>query len=153
MLEGTVVALSLLLSLGAAGARQAVPPADAGDAALRRVVADYVGLYQKDTLPRWRELFLPSFAVASTNPDGTTRLRSLDEFYTAQERYLATGRDIRETLENLRIERRGRLASAWADFVLTDAGEVSRGRLVLLLIEDRGSWRIHSLMFSYEPEE
>lgn len=145
-----MVAFSFLLFLGAAGARQAVPPADAGDAALRRVVADYVGLYRKDTLPRWRELFLPSFAAASTNPDGTTRLRGLHEFYTAQERYLTTGRDIRETLENVRIERQGRLASVWADFVLVDAGDTSRGRLVLLLIVERGAWRIHSLMFSYE---
>jgi hypothetical protein len=147
-----VIALSLVLCLSVGAAGQTTPATDTDDAALRAVVADYVGLYRNDTLPRWRELFLPSFAVASTSPDGSARLRGLDEFYGAQERYLASGREIRETLENVRIERRGRLASAWADFVLTDAGEPSRGLLVLLLIQDRGSWRIHSLMFSYDPE-
>ena len=119
------------------------------DESLRRVVDDYVALYRSDTLPKWRELFLPSFAAASTNADGSVRLRGLDEFYTAQDRYLASGRDITEQLANVQIERSGRLASVWADFVLSDAGERSRGRLVLLLIEDRGAWRIHSLMFSY----
>ena len=146
--------LPLMVSLYLA-TQTALPQAPAGgsaDAALRRVVDEYVGLYRKDTLPRWRELFLTSFAVASTNEDGSTRLRSLDEFYSAQQRYLATGRDIRETLENVTLERHGRLASVWADFVLTDAGAVSRGRLVLLLIEERGAWRIHSLLFSYDPE-
>jgi hypothetical protein len=141
-----VLAVSSVAQAPAASAH----PASALDGALRQVVADYVGLYRNDTLPRWRELFLPSFSAASTNPDGTTRLRGLDEFYTAQERYLGSGREIREALENVRIERQGRLASVWADFVLADAGDTSRGRLVLLLIAEGGAWRIHSLMFSYE---
>jgi len=136
-------------SVAQAPVSSAAPTSDL-DAALRQVVADYVGLYRKDTLPKWRELFLPWFSAASTNPDGTTRLRGLDEFYTAQVRYLATGREIRETLENVRIERQGRLASVWADFVLADAGDTSRGRLVLLMVAEQGRWRIHSLMFSYE---
>lgn len=135
-------------SVAQAPASSAQPASDL-DGALRQVVADYVGLYRMDTLPKWRELFLPSFSVASTKPDGTT-LRTLDEFYTAQERYLASGREIRETLANVKIDRNGRLASVWADFVLVDAGETSRGRLVLLLIAESGAWRIHSLMFSYE---
>jgi hypothetical protein len=137
--------LLLTLALSSPAAQGA-----AADEALRKVVSDYVGLYRHETLARWRELFLPSFSVASTNPDGSTRLRGLDEFYAAQEGYLASGRAIRETLENVTIERRGRLASVWADFVLTDEAESSRGRLVLLLIQDRGAWRIHSLMFSYD---
>jgi hypothetical protein len=121
----------------------------ATDEDLSRVVADYVGLYRRDTLARWRELFLPSFTVASTNADGSVNLRTLEEFYQAQQRYLESGRPIEEKLENLRVHRQGRLASVWADFVLTDSGEERRGRLVLLLIEDRGGFRIHSLMFSY----
>lgn len=145
-----VPALASALTLATHAPAGALPAPREADAALRQLVADYVGLYRRDTLARWRELFLPSFSVASTNPDGTARLRTLDEFYAAQERYLASGRPISETLENVMIERRGRLASVWADFVLSDAGEHSRGRLVLLLIEQRGAWRIHSLMFSYD---
>ncbi|HET7295315.1 MAG TPA: hypothetical protein VFM88_23050 [Vicinamibacteria bacterium] len=127
----------------------AAPSSDA-DARLRRVVADYVGLYRRDTLPQWRGLFLPSFTVASTNADGSVRTRNLDEFYGAQERYLASGRAIKEELENLAIERKGRLASVWADFVLTDEGERSRGKLCLLLVEEKGEWLIHSLTFAYD---
>jgi hypothetical protein len=122
-------------------------PAAAAD--LEKVVADYVGLYRHETLLEWRELFLPSFTVASTREDGTVLHRTLDEFYDAQERYLASGRDIREVLENVRIVREGRLASVWADFVLTDEGEERRGKLVLLLIEGESGYKIHSLMFSY----
>lgn len=129
------------------------PGAGGGDPAeddLERVVADYVGLYRREMLEKWRELFLPSLTVASTRADGTVLLRNLEEFYAAQRRYLDTGREIKEELENVRIERKGRLASVWADFVLTDAGEKSRGKLVLLLIEERARFKIHSLMFSYD---
>ncbi len=129
----------------------AAPPADAPtELALRKVVADYVGLYRHETLPEWRKLFLPSFAVASTYDDGSLRLRNLAEFYTAQEKYLATGRAIQEVLEGVVVERRGRLASVWADFVLTEEGEKSRGKLCLLLIEEKGAWRIQALIFGYD---
>lgn len=138
-----LLAPALMLALAS------TPPADT-EAKLRKVVADYVGLYRRDTLPQWRSLFLPSFSVSSANADGTVRLRNLEEFYGAQERYLSSGRAIDEKLENVTLERRGRLASVWADFVLTDAGEKSRGKLVLLLIEEKGEWRIHSLMFAYD---
>jgi hypothetical protein len=137
---------TLALALALAAGQQASET----DAGLRRVVADYVGLYRSETLPRWRSLFLPSFTVASANADGSVRVRNLDEFYAAQASYLASGRAIEERLENLAIERRGRLASAWADFALTDEGETSRGKLVLLLIEEQGEWRIHSLLFGYD---
>jgi hypothetical protein len=129
----------------------AVPaPQSDADAELKRVVADYVGLYRRDALPRWRTLFLPSFTVASTNADGSVRLRNLDEFYAAQERYLASGRAIDEKLENVVVERKGRLASVWADFVLTEEGERSRGKLCLSLVEEKGRWRIQSLIFAYD---
>jgi hypothetical protein len=136
---------SLLTLLLAVPAPQSDP-----DAELKRVVADYVGLYRRDALPQWRTLFLPSFTVASTNADGSVRLRNLDEFYAAQERYLASGRAIDEKLENVVVERRGRLASVWADFVLTEEGEKSRGTLCLSLVEEKGRWRIQSLMFAYD---
>lgn len=116
---------------------------------LEQVVSDYTGLYRLESLDRWRELFLPSFTVASTREDGSVRERSLEEFFEAQRRYLASGRAIEEVLENVSFERRGRLASVWADFVLTDAGSTRRGKLVLLLIEGQNGFKIHSLMFSY----
>jgi hypothetical protein len=136
----------LILALGLSAA----DPVESPDKALREVVADYVGLYRHDSLPEWRKLFLPSFSVASTNADGSLRLRNLDEFYSAQERYLASGRAIREVLENVRLERRGRLASVWADFVLTDEGETSRGKLCLLMVAENAGWRIQSLVFAYD---
>jgi SnoaL-like domain len=123
-------------------------PAPAEDD-LEKVVADYVELYRHETIAQWKELFLPSFTVAFTREDGTVRSRTLDEFFDAQAKYLASGRAIREVLENVRIAREGRLASVWADFVLTDEGEQRRGKLVLLLIRGPSGFKIHSLMFSY----
>lgn len=140
MLESFALALALAVTT----------QAPASEANLKRIVADYVGLYRRDSLPQWRALFLPSFTVASTNADGSVGLRNLDEFYAAQERYLASGRAIEEKLENVAVERKGRLASVWADFVLTDQGETSRGKLCLSLIEEKGSWRIQSLVFAYD---
>jgi hypothetical protein len=122
------------------------------DAALRRTVADYVGLYTPATLDRWRTLFLPTFTASHTRPDGTVRVRTLDEFFTAQKEYLGGGRAIKEELEKVSIDRRGKLATAWADFVLTEEGEKSRGKLVLLLVADRGEWKIQALLFAYDGE-
>jgi hypothetical protein len=123
--------------------------APAASADLEKVIADYVGLYRRDSLPEWKKLFLPHFTVASTREDGTVGERTLEEFYEAQRKYFESGRAIQEVLENVQIERKGRLASVWADFVLTDEGHTRRGKLVLLLIEDTEGFRIHSLMFSY----
>ena len=138
-----LVALSLL----SAALLSAPAPATASD--LEKVVAEYVGLYKRETLAEWRKLFLPHFSVASTREDGTVGERTLDEFYEAQRRYFESGRAIKEVLENVQIERKGKLASVWADFVLTDEGETRRGKLALLLIEGPEGFKIHSLMFSY----
>jgi SnoaL-like domain len=116
---------------------------------VRRVVDDYVGLYRKDSLEEWKRLFLPSFTSTSANADGSVRTRTLEEFYEAQRRGFAETKETGETLENVRIERSGRLASAWADFVFRSDGTSRRGRLVLTLIEQHGAFRIAGLMFSY----
>jgi hypothetical protein len=152
------LALVTLLALAAAGAAPeptapTQPPSTseaASDQDLARVVSDYVGLYRHETLAQWRALFLPGFVAGSLRPDGTILQRTLDEFYEAQRSYLASGRRIRETLENVRSERRGPLASVGADFVLEDEGERSRGRLVLTLVQSEGRFRIHSLLFAYD---
>jgi hypothetical protein len=148
--EMMMVAMALL-SLATAGSQTIASPAapPASDEALRRVVADYVGLYRRETLERWRELFLPRFTAAHVGDDGSVRQRTLEEFYQSQKRYFDTGKAIREELENIRVSREGALASVWADFVLSENGEKSRGRLLLLLIEERGAFKIHSLMFQY----
>lgn len=143
----------MLLALAVAVLQAAPPPPPApSDAALRGAVADYVGLYTHGTLDRWRKLFRPTFTATHTNTDGTVKVRTLDEFFASQQRYLASGKKIEEELENVRIDRHGKLASVWADFVLTEETEKSRGKLVLLLVADSGSWRIQSLMFSYDGE-
>jgi hypothetical protein len=129
-------------------AAQASPPAAETDA-VRKVVDDYVGLYRKDTLAEWRTLFLPSFTSTSTNTDGTVSVRTLDQFYDSQARGFARAREMSETLENVVIERSGRMATAWADFVFHQDGTSRRGRLVLTLVETEGRWRIASLLFSY----
>ncbi len=136
-----------LAALGLLAATLLATPASASD--LEKVVSDYVGLYRRETLPEWKKLFLPLFTVASTREDGTVGERTLEEFYEAQRRYFESGRAIREVLENVQIDRKGKLASVWADFVLTDEGETRRGKLVLLLIEGSEGFKIHSLMFSY----
>ena len=126
------------------------PAASSGDvAAVHRVVDDYVGLYRKDTLGQWRALFLPTFTATSPARDGGVTVRTLDEFFAAQARGFATATDMSETLDQVVIERTGKLATAWADFVFHQNGTSRRGRLVLTLIEAGDAWRIASLLFSY----
>lgn len=147
----------LLLLTDAAGCARAtaagssVQQSSANDPRLERVIADYVGLWRRETLAEWEKLFLPSFTAANTRPDGSTNLRTREQFIEAQRQYHARVDNLKEELENVRVERRGRMASVWADFVVTDSGKQNRGKLVLLIMEDRGEYKIHSLMFSYDP--
>ena len=142
----------LLLTALACCARGVVTssPVPSSDPRLDRVVADYVGLWRRETLDRWEKLFLPGFTAANTRADGTTSVRTRDEFIDAQRRYHARVEGLREDLDNIRIERHGPLASVWADFVVTDSGQRNRGKLVLLIIESQGAYKIHSLMFAYD---
>lgn len=119
------------------------------DARLKQVLDDYIRLYARDTLADWRGLFLPTFVAGSTNDDGTVTTRALEEFYERQRGFFATGRAIRETLENVRVDRDGRLATMRADFVLHDNDSRRRGKLMMLLVEARGEFKIQSLTFTY----
>jgi hypothetical protein len=153
-----LVCAALAVSACARSNRAAGPPGVAAtdargepDPQIRRLVADYTGLWRRETLPQWEQLFLPGFTVASTNADGSITVRTREEFFAAQRRYHDRVAGLREDLENVRIEQQGRLASVWADYVVTEGlgGATRRGRLVLLAIRDRGEYRFHSLMFSY----
>ena len=138
------------LVLGALAAGVGSLPAQAlPDSALTRLVHDYIALYRADSLERWRTLFLPSFAVAFTNPDGSITERSLEQFVERQRAGFARSPDMHEVLENVAIQQRGSLASVWAEFVFTADGQSRRGGLVMLCIRDRGAWKIQSLLFSY----
>ena len=116
---------------------------------LDEVVADFLGLYTRDALPRWRELFLPAFVAAATNPDGSVTMWTLAEFYERQRALFATGKPVSETMMNTRTERTGDIACVRSDYIWTD-GEVKRpGRLMMILVAERGRFRIQSLAFSY----
>ena len=119
------------------------------DQDLKALLDDYIGLYARDSLPRWRELFLPEFVATAPDEHGGVMSWTLDAFYERQRASFASGKPIGESLENVRIERVGRLACVRSDFTWTD-GTVSRqGRLMLLVVGDRGRFRIQSLAFSY----
>ena len=145
---GLVVSMVLLVACARVSSVDSHAPAP--DPRLQRVVADYVGLYRRETLDAWEKLFLPTFTAANTRADGTTGVRTLAEFLESQRRYHARVDGLREDLENVRIEQHGTLASVWADFVVTEGTQRNRGKLVLLVIRDRDDYRIHSLMFAYD---
>lgn len=116
---------------------------------LEEVVDAFLALYKRETLPQWRELFLPGFVAAATNPDGTVTTWHLDEFYERQRALFATGKPVSEVMRNTQKQRTGDLAWVRSDYVWTD-GEVQRaGRLMMMLIAERGRFRIQSLAFSY----
>ena len=119
------------------------------DRSLERLVADYTDLYTRETLPRWRTLFLPTFTSASTTAEGGVSVRGFDAFFAAQERGFVAATKIGERLENVVIERRGRMASILADFVYWNNDDTRRGQLILTAIHQREGWRFHSLMFAY----
>ena len=128
-------------------ARAAEAPVN--DPAVAALLEDYIGLYKRETLGRWRELFLPGFTATSTNDDGSVTTRSLDEFYERQRTSFASGKPVRERLENTQIQRTGKLASVRSDFAWTDGDVTRRGRLMLLLVVEHDRLRIQALTFSY----
>jgi hypothetical protein len=98
------------------------------------------------------EVAVPAtFTVASTGDSGRTSVRTLEQFFAAQERGFARSREMGERLENVRIHRQGRLGTVLADFVFWQDGETTRGRLTLQAIAGSDGWRLHSLMFTYHP--
>ena len=119
------------------------------DQDLTALLDDYIGLYTRDALPRWRELFLPGFVATAPDGEGGVTSWTLDEFYERQRASFATGKPIAETLENTRVERTGSLACVRSDFTWTDGSVSRRGRLMLLAVGDRGRFRVQSLAFSY----
>ena len=120
----------------------------ADDAAVQRLLDDYIGLYRRDTLERWKTLFLPAFTASYTNDDGSVTTRNLAEFYERQRTAFAAG-EVSETLHNVRIHRAGRLAQVFADFRFTARGSTRPGQLMLLMIEHKGELRIAALTFTY----
>jgi hypothetical protein len=145
----TLIAV-VILAFGGCTRNATLGTPSTSDPQLERVVADYVGLYRRDTLDQWEKLFLPGFTAANTRPDGSIGVRTRDEFFEAQRRYHARVDGLREDLENVRIERQGPLASVWADYVVTEGTQKNRGKLVLLIIRDSSDYKIHSLMFAYD---
>jgi hypothetical protein len=143
----------LCLSLAVAASARAQGPAISAAGAtdngvVQRVVDDYIGLYTKERLAEWKALFLPGFTATYTNADGSVTTRTLEEFYESQR----VGFDraaMTETLHDVRITRVGRLAHVLAGFDFTSGGATRRGRLMLMLIESRGQFRIASLTFTY----
>jgi hypothetical protein len=84
--------------------------ATANDSEVNALLEDYIGLYTRDTLERWRDLFLPDFIATSTNDDGSTTTRGLDAFYERQRALFATGKPVSEVLRNAEIRRANSLA-------------------------------------------
>jgi hypothetical protein len=122
------------------------------DPEVQRLLDDYIGLYRKDTLERWKMLFLPGFTAAYTNEDGTVTTRNLEEFYERQRTAFAAG-EVSETLHNVRMQRVGRLAHVLADFRFTSRGATRPGQLMLLMIEEKGQLKIAALVFTYHLAE
>jgi hypothetical protein len=116
---------------------------------LDEVLDAFIDLYARDSLERWRELFLPEFVAAATNADGSVSTWTLDRFYERQRGLFGSGKPVSEVLVNVEKHGSAELACVRADYVWTD-GEVKRpGRLAMLLIAENGRFRIQSLAFSY----
>lgn len=141
---------SLLFAFFVAASHAA--PASPAQAAVEQLVADYIGLYAAPTLDRWRTLFHPAVVVAFPDDDGTIRTRTLDEFVTRQKNYFATGRQISERLENVRIDMGRRIARVSADFIFVDEGQERPGKLGLHLAEGQDGWKIVAVLFAYDTE-
>jgi SnoaL-like protein len=113
------------------------------------LIEAFIGLYARATLPHWRGLFLPSFTAAATSEDGSVTTWTLDQFYERQRQLFASGKPVSEALHETETHRHGDLACVRSDYVWTDGETTRPGRLMMLVVADRGEWKIQSLTFSY----
>ena len=148
VLGGLCLFLSATASPRAQGAAAGPAPSVTDNAAVQRVLDDYIGLYTKERLAEWKALFLPGFTATYTNADGSVTTRTLEEFYESQRAGFARAA-MTETLHDVRITRVGRLAHVLAGFDFTSGGSTRRGRLMLMMVESQGQFRIASLTFTY----
>jgi hypothetical protein len=118
--------------------------------ALDKVIKDYVGLYQKETLNEWKKLFHPSVTVVFPADDSGVNVRNLEEFLQRQLNYFEKRKSISERLENVQIFEGRRIARVVANYVFVDEGEESSGKLGLHLIEGPDGWKIVAVLFSYD---
>jgi len=116
---------------------------------LDKVIKDYIGLYQKDTLDQWKTLFHPSVMVFFPAEDGAINVRNLEEFYERQKNYFAKRKSISERLENVQVLEGKKIARVTADFIFIDEGEEHPGKLGLHLVEGKDGWKIVGVLFSY----
>ena len=117
---------------------------------LDKVLKDYIGLYQKDTLEQWKTLFHPSARVFFPDEKGEVNVRDLQEFYERQKNYFARRKSINERLENVQVFEGNRIARVTADFIFIDEGVESPGKLGLHLVEGKDGWKIVAVLFSYD---
>ena len=148
-LSGVAFAVAVLAVVSAGDTRLAIAEQRGpDDTAVRRVVDDYINLYRAETLDRWKTLFLAGFTATVVSADGTVTTRTLEEFFESQRGAFARG-PVSERLENVRVDRAGHLARAFADFYFTSGGNTRHGQLILVLVEEKGQFKIATLAFTY----
>jgi hypothetical protein len=117
---------------------------------LDKVIKDYIGLYTKDTLDDWKNLFHPSVTVVFPADDGGINVRNLEEFFQRQKNYFAQRKSISERLENVQVFEGRRIARIVANYVFIDEGEEKPGKLGLHIVEGKEGWKIVAVLFSYD---
>jgi Putative lumazine-binding len=119
-------------------------------AAIAKLIQDYTGLYRRESLAQWKQLFHPSAVIMFPADDGTVNVRNVEEFFARQQNFFAQKKSVSERLENLQIREGRKIARVSADFVFVSDGVEKRGKLGLHLVEGKEGWRIASLIFSYD---
>jgi hypothetical protein len=118
----------------------------------RKVVDDYVGLYTATTLPAWKALFHPQMTASHAAADGSIRVRTLDEFFSAQESGFKEDPAMSEKLQHVRLFIGNRIARVTADYVFSSKSRSGRGKLGLHLVQGTKGWKIVGVVFSYDKQ-
>ena len=117
---------------------------------IEKLLEDYIGLYKKESLDKWKELFDPSVIVAFPAEDDSINVRNLEEFLTRQRNFFAQRKSVSERLKNVQIFEGRRIGRIVADFVFIDEGNERRGKLGLHVVQSKNGWKIVALVFSYD---
>ena len=127
------------------------PPADAAQAQIETLFADYLRLHAAKDMTGWQALFLPEAIAVEVERDEAPAVYPIADLARSIAEYGRTIGSQHETLEQVSIDTHGGAGACAARYTLYIDGEnVQSGRAFFSLVRRDGLWRIAALVWQVD---
>ncbi len=126
-------------------------PADAAQAQIETLFADYLRLHAAKDMDGWQALFLPEAIAVEVEREGAPAVYPIAELARSIAEYGRTIGSQHETLEQVGIDTHGGAGAYAARYTLfIDGQNVQSGRAFFSLVRRDGLWRIAALVWQVD---